>query len=242
MRILHQTRLCYPMSQWSVISAWSPTSPFTDNWKQALSPLGKEHGNYVVPTPRSATDPTFCRFVLSDTQELHEHILTMSQRIRQLEEALTTATNQHTASGTHPLLSDDLLAIKFGPESRTNGDLSTDSHEDESETDRCLSAPGSFFRCPDGSTKYFGPSGGSGEHYIPLHFGLDCLRRNQETVLLVSPSTSVGSRLLRLHSDWGRVDRRLYGWRLWGGPWLSLHLRWPQSPRPDVHADGIAPG
>jgi len=90
----------------------------------------------------------------------------MSQRIRQLEDALAIATNQHTASGNHPLLSNDLLTIKFGPESATNGELSTDSHEDESETDHSLWTPGSLFTCHDGSTKYFGPSGGSGEHYI----------------------------------------------------------------------------
>ena len=93
----------------------------------------------------------------------------MSQRIRQLEDALAIATNQHTASGIHPLLSDDLLTIKFGPESRTSGELSTDSHEDESEADHSLSTPGSLFRCHDGSTKYFGPSGGSGKPYLLLH-------------------------------------------------------------------------
>ena len=91
----------------------------------------------------------------------------MSQRMRQLEDALAISTNQHTASGIHPLLSDDLLTIKFGPESRTNGELSTDSCEDEPEADHSLSTPGSLFRCPDGSTKYFGPSGGSGETLYP---------------------------------------------------------------------------
>lgn len=91
----------------------------------------------------------------------------MSQRIRQLEDALATTTNQHTASGAHPLLSDDLLTIKFGPESRTNRDLSTDSHENGSETDRSLYTPGSLFRCHDGGTKYFGPSGGAGESLYP---------------------------------------------------------------------------
>lgn len=94
----------------------------------------------------------------------------MSQRIRQLEDALAIATNHHTASGIHPLLSDDLLTIKFGPESRTNGEQSTDSHEDESDTDHSLSTPGSLFRSPDGSTRYFGPSGGSGEHCILPYF------------------------------------------------------------------------
>jgi len=123
----------------------------------------------------------------------------MSQRIRQLEDALAIATNQHTASGIHPLLSDDLLTIKFGPETRTDGGLSTDSHEDEAEADHSLSTPGSLFRCPDGSTKYFGPSGGSGGHYIPLYFDPYRSHRTLETVLLVCPSTPADSRQLRLH-------------------------------------------
>lgn len=113
----------------------------------------------------------------------------MSQRIRQLEDALAIATNQHTASGIHPLLSDDLLTIKFGPESRTNGEQSTDSHEDESDTDHSLSTPGSLFRSPDGSTKYFGPSGGSGGHCILLHFILllTSESRNRIAGRLVTP-------------------------------------------------------
>ena len=183
--------LC-PNGQRFVPSVPCLVSLFTDGWKQALSPLGREHGNCVVLTYRSATNPNFCSFVLSDTQELHDHILTMSQRIRQLEDALATAANQHTASGIHPLLSDDLLTIKFGPESGMNGDFSTDSHEDEYETDHNLSTPGSLFKYSDGGTKYFGPSGGSGKHCVSPCFDPYRLRRNQETILLVGPSSSTG--------------------------------------------------
>jgi len=202
MRILYKTWLYDPMSQWSAIPPQCPilASSFTDGLKQELSPLGKEHGNCVALTRRSVTNPNFCSFVLSDTQELHEHILTMSQRIRQLEDALATAANKHTASGIHPLLSDDLLTIKFGPESGMNGELSTDSHEDEPETHHNLSTPGSLFKCPDGGAKYFGPSGGSGKYYVPLCFDPYRLRRNQETILLVGPPTSHWFWLLRLHS------------------------------------------
>lgn len=131
----------------------------------------------------------------------------MSQRIRQLEDALAIAANHHTMSGMHPLLSDDLLTIKFGPESGTSGELSTDSHEDEDGTDHSLSTPGSFIRCPDGSTKYFGPSGGSGRLFAPLCFDQHHLRRNQETILLVGPSTPAGLRLLKPHSGRGRIYR-----------------------------------
>lgn len=119
--------------------------------------------------------------------------MTMSQRIRRLEDALETATNQDTAWGTHPLLSDDLLAIKFGPGSRTNRELSMDPHEDGSETDRSLSTPGSLFRGHDGSTTYSGPSGGSGEPRYPAALDPYYLRQNQETVLPVRPSAPTGS-------------------------------------------------
>ena len=113
----------------------------------------------------------------------------MSQRIRQLEDALAIAATKHTVSGIHPLLSDDLLTIKFGPESRMNAEPSTDSQEEDTETDHSLSTPGSFFRCPDGSTKYFGPSGGSGRHHILSYLDpfLTSKRRNRIAGRLMYP-------------------------------------------------------
>jgi hypothetical protein len=135
----------------------------------------------------------------------------MSQRIRQLEDALEIATNQDMATGIHPLLSDDLLTIKFGPPSGTNEELSTDSHEDGSEADRSLFTPGSLFWC-HGNTKDFGPSGGSGEPPYPTVFDPYRLCRNQETVLPVRPSTSTGFRSLRLYSGWGQIYCRPCGW------------------------------
>lgn len=52
-------------------------------------------------------------FVLTETQELHEHIATMSQRISALEEAL----RRGTAEGeNHPLLHPDLQNIKHPPD------------------------------------------------------------------------------------------------------------------------------
>lgn len=117
----------------------------------------------------------------------------MSQRIRQLEDALEIATNQDMAWGIHPLLSDNLLAIKFGPKSRTNRELSTDPYEDGSETDHSLSTPGSLSRGHDGNETYFGPSGGSGEPQDSAALDPYYLRQNQETVLPVRPSTPTGS-------------------------------------------------
>ncbi|KAH8114646.1 hypothetical protein DFH11DRAFT_1483121, partial [Phellopilus nigrolimitatus] len=57
------------------------------------------------------------RYILANTEQLHEKILQMSDRIRDLEEALSVTTAEHTlcAPGSgfpHPLLKDDLLLIK----------------------------------------------------------------------------------------------------------------------------------
>ncbi|KAJ8695716.1 hypothetical protein PTI98_008289 [Pleurotus ostreatus] len=55
------------------------------------------------------------RFILADTQQLHRKISEMSNRIRALEDALAIM-HGTTSSERHPLLSDDLLKIKFGAE------------------------------------------------------------------------------------------------------------------------------
>ncbi|OCB91794.1 hypothetical protein A7U60_g938 [Sanghuangporus baumii] len=53
------------------------------------------------------------RFVLANTDKLHEKLVEMSKRIRQLEDALQVM-HAITSPTRHPLLSDDLLAIKSG--------------------------------------------------------------------------------------------------------------------------------
>ncbi|KZT19140.1 hypothetical protein NEOLEDRAFT_1246038 [Neolentinus lepideus HHB14362 ss-1] len=98
------------------------------------------------------------RFILSDTRDLHRKITEMSQRIRQLEDAL--AVFQASISGErHPLLSEDLLVIKFWPEVR--------SEREESSTLRhvgpsgSLDAFGTLSVGEKGEAKYFGRSAGS---------------------------------------------------------------------------------
>lgn len=51
------------------------------------------------------------RFVLANTESLHEKINQLSNRVRQLEDALTESHRIHS-SFTHPLLTEDLLQIK----------------------------------------------------------------------------------------------------------------------------------
>ena len=53
----------------------------------------------------------FFSFVLASTQELHEKIAELAQRVRDLEDALRTAHSQ-LSSEPHPLLADELLKIK----------------------------------------------------------------------------------------------------------------------------------
>ena len=60
---------------------------------------------------------TVARFVLADTEQLHRKISEMGQRIRQLEDALAIF-QSGVSTETHPLLREELLPIKFGPEVR----------------------------------------------------------------------------------------------------------------------------
>lgn len=55
------------------------------------------------------------RFILANTEQLHDKIKTMSERIRQLEEALQVVQSQISPEE-HPLLRQDLLSIKKSPE------------------------------------------------------------------------------------------------------------------------------
>lgn len=57
-----------------------------------------------------ATDAT-CRFVLANTEVLHEKIQLLSNRVRQLEDALQEA-HAFRTSEQHPLLSHELMQIK----------------------------------------------------------------------------------------------------------------------------------
>ncbi|KAF9813433.1 hypothetical protein IEO21_05592 [Rhodonia placenta] len=61
--------------------------------------------------PGSLTTGKGNRFVLANTEVLHEKITTLANRVRQLEDALHDVYGQ-VSSERHPLLSDELLQIK----------------------------------------------------------------------------------------------------------------------------------
>ncbi|KAG6853337.1 hypothetical protein C0991_005164 [Blastosporella zonata] len=101
------------------------------------------------------------RFILADTDQLHKKIADMSHRIRQLEDAL--AILQSTVSDQrHPLLQDDLLKVKFGPEA-TDGrqHSSPPSAQVEKKLNQSIDALGTLTLGGSGDVKYFGRSAGS---------------------------------------------------------------------------------
>ncbi|THH27408.1 hypothetical protein EUX98_g6784 [Antrodiella citrinella] len=100
--------------------------------------------------------PSECRFILADTDQLHRKIGEMSERIRQLEDALAIF-QSGVSSDRHPLLRDELLSIKFGPEVRRTVDEEATRNKLASSID----ALGTLTVGEHGETKFIGRSGGS---------------------------------------------------------------------------------
>ncbi|KAF7316503.1 hypothetical protein MIND_00169400 [Mycena indigotica] len=94
------------------------------------------------------------RFILADTDQLHAQIAAMSQRIRQLEEALAILQGA-VSSERHPLLAQDLLSIKFGAEAHKRVEDPPIKPEPD------IDALGTLTLGDDGEVKYFGRSAGT---------------------------------------------------------------------------------
>lgn len=106
------------------------------------------------------------RFVLADTEKLHDKINTMSDRIRQLEDALSLL--QSTISHEqHPLLQKDLLQIKsilelHGAFNGDSGKSKTQKQEEEIDAEsQYIDAFGTLAIRDDGATTFYGRSAGS---------------------------------------------------------------------------------
>ncbi|KZP26820.1 hypothetical protein FIBSPDRAFT_819101 [Athelia psychrophila] len=98
------------------------------------------------------------RFILTDTEQLHRKITEMSERIRNLEEALATFQSGVSAEP-HPLLRDELLSIKFAPEPQEAESDGPPAPEDVlAET---IDTLGTLAIGDSGESRYFGRSGGS---------------------------------------------------------------------------------
>ncbi|KAF8972626.1 fungal-specific transcription factor domain-containing protein [Flammula alnicola] len=97
------------------------------------------------------------RFVLASTQELHEKISELANRVRELEDALR-ASHQHLSPEPHPLLSDELLKIKAPLQrdvtsSKPNNSITIKEEENNPDV---VDAFGSLSIALSGKTKYFG--------------------------------------------------------------------------------------
>ena len=76
----------------------------------------------------------------------------MSQRIRQLEDALSVAYNSDAHGDRHPLLRDELLSLKFGSGPQSNCD---------SDEDQFTLSFGTLAVSDSGGSSYFGVSAGA---------------------------------------------------------------------------------
>ncbi|KAF5362179.1 hypothetical protein D9756_002569 [Leucocoprinus leucothites] len=97
------------------------------------------------------------RFVLASTQELHEKINELANRVRQLEDALRSSHSQ-LSTEQHPLLSDELLKIKAPlqrePSTARNGN--TFAVKEEETNPDVVDAFGSLSINLSGKSRYYG--------------------------------------------------------------------------------------
>ncbi|KAJ7667924.1 fungal-specific transcription factor domain-containing protein [Mycena polygramma] len=111
--------------------------------------------------PNGSLSSQGTRFVLASTDHLHTKIGEMGQRIRQLEDALAIFQASTGSNDTHPLLRDELLSIKFGPEKGPSPEKQTKARQASLDS---IDALGTLTIGDDGEGKYgkyFGPSAGS---------------------------------------------------------------------------------
>jgi hypothetical protein len=91
----------------------------------------------------------------------------MSNRIRRLEDALAILQST-VAEEPHPLLADELLKIKFGPEASDGHRASTGPEEQAAK--QSIDALGTLTLGDSGEVKYFGRSAGSEVRHYSLVF------------------------------------------------------------------------
>jgi len=100
---------------------------------------------------------------------LHAKITEMGHRIQQLEDALAIF-QTGVSNEVHPLLKEELLAIKFGPEKGRVQEKSI-IVPDDTESETLIEALGtmSIGEGDSSATSYFGPSAGS-EVRMPMQY------------------------------------------------------------------------
>jgi hypothetical protein len=99
--------------------------------------------------------------VLADTEKLHTKISQMSDRIRQLEDALAILQSTQSADP-HPLLDRELLKIKSSIELHSAVEGEHDgSQQEEAEESQYIDAFGTLAIRDDGAATFYGRSAGS---------------------------------------------------------------------------------
>ncbi|TDL27742.1 hypothetical protein BD410DRAFT_327726 [Rickenella mellea] len=107
------------------------------------------------------------RFVLADTERLHRKLSEMSDRIRQLEDALSTLHSKLSRDADcHPLLQSDLLGIKTLQEVHANPDIASRTPKTAMRTSAAgsndyIDAFGTLAIRNDGAETFYGRSAGS---------------------------------------------------------------------------------
>ncbi|KAH7914632.1 fungal-specific transcription factor domain-containing protein [Hygrophoropsis aurantiaca] len=97
------------------------------------------------------------RFVLASTQELHEKISELSNRVRELEDGLRVS-HSYVANDMHPLLTEELLQIKapLQREPPSNRNIVKGETKEEEQNGEVVDAFGSLSISATGGAKYYG--------------------------------------------------------------------------------------
>ena len=96
------------------------------------------------------------RFILADTEQLHRKISEMSERIRQLEDALAIF-QAGISHERHPLLRDDLLSAN----TEHDEEEMTDAEPTPAHPPDIIDAFGTLSVSEHGVSRFFGPTGGA---------------------------------------------------------------------------------
>jgi hypothetical protein len=107
----------------------------------------------LIHLPIHSCSVSATRFVLASTQDLHDKINELANRVRELEDGLRISHSQHTQDP-HPLLSEDLLRIK-APLQREGLGASSSNPGGDLEGD-VVEAFGTLAISDTGRTSYFG--------------------------------------------------------------------------------------
>ncbi|KAG1819148.1 uncharacterized protein BJ212DRAFT_1344338 [Suillus subaureus] len=121
----------------------------------------KRRGCSAICPNGSLTTGQGTRFVLADTEKLHQKIAQMSDRIRQLEDALSML--QASPGEQHPLLHRDLLDIKsiIDLHAAVDEETAGKSKQEVDDDSQYIESFGTLAIRDDGAATFYGPSAGS---------------------------------------------------------------------------------